>query len=355
MSDQEKPKNPDPPEGTDGTRKGRTLTRADFLRIAGAAGVATAVGVEAEPAWGAPPAQLDTPTITCIAETQHTIFLQVCAGPSGAAAGFSLHWFKHSDYPSIACGGHTFPPTDDCDPNATPNNCNVCSGSFSGVPACSIYKLGPNQCITVEIGNLDDSVCGVSLHNCGANELECGQEYVFRVFAHKVPGGLNASEKSANLCCSTEPCVAGCVLTQGYWKNHPCEWPAPFVPGANGTAVAGQCALTPNPNEQCACDAAHTILIGSIPYTQCQLLCSLAQPGGGNAVRILAHQLIAAKLNVLSGATPPSCGDGDALIGSLNILTGSVAPSSTLGQQMLAIAVCLDLYNNGDGGVTHCP
>lgn len=114
--------------------------------------------------------------------------------------------------------------------------------------------------------------------------------------------------------------------------------------------------LNPNPNEQCSCDPSHTILIGSIAYSQCDLLCSLAQPASGNALKILAHQLIAAKLNMLAGATPPDCdvAGADTLINGTNILTGFVDPSSTTGQQMSAIANCLDLYNNGAGSAPHC-
>lgn len=160
-----------------------------------------------------PPSKLDPPTLTCVGSTQHTIFLQVCgATTTGAPAGFSLHWVKHSDYPTLTCDAcnQSWPPTEEaCDPTATPNNCNVCSGSFSGVPGCSIYNLAPNACVTVEIGNLNDAVCGVSLHNCGAEELLCGTEYVFRAFAHNVPGGSKRSDFTCNLCCSTDPCTIG--------------------------------------------------------------------------------------------------------------------------------------------------
>jgi hypothetical protein len=321
------------------------MTRTSRIMWGIVAGLALASSAQAKP-------KFDAPTLTVVGQTQHTIFLQVCAGPSGAPAGFSVQWVKHSDYPALTCGATgqdaLWPPSD--------TSTNLCKASLSGTPGCSIYNLAPNACVTIEIGNLNDSVCGVGLDNCGAAELDCGTEYVFRAFAHG-NSSKNRSDFTANLCGSTESCVQGCVLTQGYWKNHPCEWPSPFTPGANGTAVAGQCALTPNPNEQCACDAVNTIPIGSILYSQCNLLCSLAQSGSGNALKILAHQLIAANLNVLSGATPPACdvAGANTLIDGTNILTGFVDPLSTTGQQMLAIEACLDLYNNGFGGIPHCP
>jgi hypothetical protein len=303
-----------------------------------------------------PQPKLDTPTITCAGSTQHTIFIKICAGASGAPAGFTLQWVKHSDYPGLVCGGSSASGW----PSSTSN---FCEASFSGVPGCSNYNLASGACVTVEVGNLLDSECGVSLTNCAANELQCGTEYVFRVFAHNVPGGLNASDKSKNLCCSTEDCVTGCVLTQGYWKTHACNWPSPFTPGALGTADATQCALSgSDPNSSCACDSVNTLKIGALDYTQCQLLCALARIGQGNALVILAHQLIAAKLNILNGADGTSVAatitDADALIDSYNILTDSVptgGPGNTLGPAMTADATTLDLYNNGDGEVTHCP
>jgi hypothetical protein len=161
---------------------------------------------------------------------------------------------------------------------------------------------------------------------------------------------------------STGLALQGCTRTPGYWKTHPCEWPLPFTPGANGTALSTQCALTSNPNEQCACDSVNTILIGTRAYNQCELLCALDRnPQGGNALVILAFQLIAAKLNILSGASPPPGCDiaaADALIGNLNILTDFVpsgGKGNTLGPAMTAAAACLDVYNNGFGGVPHCP
>lgn len=250
----------------------------------------------------------DTPTVTCVGSTLHTLFLQVCAGPSGTPAGFSIQWVKHSDYPALTCGATgqdaLWPPSD---------SGLICKASFSGTPGCSIYNLAPNACIIVEIGNLSDADCGVGLSNCGAEELECGTEYVFRAFAH-ANSAKNRSDFTANVCCATEPCTPACVRTQGYWETHGCFWPAPFVPGIpdptdanmNGTPdnLEGQCAVSGNnPNSSCPCDPVNTILIGSNAYSQCQLLCNFVLPAQGNAVRQLSHQLIAAKLNVLSGAS----------------------------------------------------
>ena len=206
-----------------------------------------------------------------------------------------------------------------------------------------------------------------------------------------------------------------CVLGKGYWKTHGCDWPAPFGPGTpdptdadrNGVPdnLEGQCGVQGNnPGSQCPCDAFNAISIGSVPYDQCDLLCSLDQPVHGNALRILARHLIAAKLNVLNGASdagvlmascaglPPNPYDGytvaeliaagDSLIATgttdgihafvcagsatcpcprfpANILTDCVRTSAsggnTLGPAITAVAQLLDLYSNGCGGVPHCP
>ena len=63
--------------------------------------------------------------------------------------------------------------------------------------------------------------------------------------------------------------------------------------------------------------------LGNVTYTQEQLLDILHQPVRGNGLLILAHQLIAAKLNIAAGADP-SCiqetiAEADALIGDLVI------------------------------------
>lgn len=339
----------------------------------------------------------DTPTIACGNTTDHTIFLQVCAGPSGAPAGFSVQWVPlpdvdgDGDIDDADCAAFVWPLSDDP---------GLCKASFSGTPGCSVYNLRPNACVTVEIGNLNDAECGVGLSNCGADELECGTRYVFRAFAH-ADSKAKRSDFTANLCCDTEPCEGACTLTQGFWKTHPCDW-CGFNPGDNGTADPNsQCALTGNPDQQCACDPNQTLTIGCTGYTQCQLLCALDRPGQGNALVILAHQLIAAKLNLCNGTPDCTLSDPDnpgnpyngktvsAIISEADSLicsgsdsdgtyscginpqcctlgnidtNGCVPPGgrdNTLGPRMTAAARLLDLYNNGDiegtgGCAEHC-
>ncbi len=63
-----------------------------------------------------------------------------------------------------------------------------------------------------------------------------------------------------------------CHYTPGYWRNHPEAWPV------------------------------MTLTLGAISYNQAQLLAILSLPVVGDPTVILAHHLIAAKLNVANGA-----------------------------------------------------
>lgn len=112
---------------------------------------------------------------------------------------------------------------------------------------------------------------------------------------------------------------APCVLGQGYWKNHPDQWPV------------------------------IQLLLGNNAYDKEQLLSILHQPVRGNGLVLLAHQLIAAKLNSANGADA-SCieqtlADADALIGDLLVPPvgdGYLRPGNVSG-----LADILDGYNEG--------
>ena len=77
---------------------------------------------------------------------------------------------------------------------------------------------------------------------------------------------------------------------------------------------------------------------------------------GGNAYVNLAHQYMAARLNVLAGAsTTPQV---DAALAWATTFFSTYTPSSTLTKavknQALAYAALLDDYNNGVIGPGHC-
>jgi hypothetical protein len=110
-----------------------------------------------------------------------------------------------------------------------------------------------------------------------------------------------------------------CPLTQGFWKNHS-AWPVT------------------------------SLTLGTTTYTEAELITILKTPVAGDASLILAHQLIAAMLNVANGskAAPISATitDANGDIGTLTI-PADIAPSSTLGADMVGDASTLDSYNSG--------
>lgn len=121
-------------------------------------------------------------------------------------------------------------------------------------------------------------------------------------------------------------CSSGCTLTQGFWKNHSEDWP-----------VSG-------------------LTLGGVAYTQAQLLAIFDTPVAGNGLISLAHQLIAAKLNIANGAAGTAINStiaaADALIGSLvvpPIGSGHLDPSATS-----ALVTALTNYNEGITGPGHC-
>jgi hypothetical protein len=122
-----------------------------------------------------------------------------------------------------------------------------------------------------------------------------------------------------------------CPLTQGFWKNHPDAW-----------------------------DGVTSLTIGGQTYTQAQLITILnTPPKGGDASLILAHQLIAAELNVDTGSvfSPDPIGStitaADAFLTAACTMNASSLPtcpvqaSSALGQQMTNAEATLDAFNSG--------
>src|SRR5687767_12302346 len=108
-----------------------------------------------------------------------------------------------------------------------------------------------------------------------------------------------------------------CVKTQGYWKNHEEAWPV------------------------------SSLTLGSTSYSKADLLRILRMPVSGNGLISLAHQLIAAKLNVANGGATTISGaiaDADALIGGLvvpPIGSGYIVPKTAS-----PLVGRLDGYNN---------
>ena len=135
----------------------------------------------------------------------------------------------------------------------------------------------------------------------------------------------------------TVACEQGCTLTPGYWKTHSRRGPAPYD---DAWQLVG-------PDQE----ATIFFLSGASWYDV------LWTPPAGNAYYILAHAWIAAKLNVLDGASA-----GDEVVAALaegQTLFETYAPSQIgrsgpVRRRMLELAGLLDMYNNGLIGPGHC-
>jgi hypothetical protein len=285
------------------------------------------------PTKGGPKTKLDTPTLSCGSSTEVSINIQVCAGPSGAPAGFSLQWVTAE---AFALGPDGVANTADDNTWPASDSPDLCKASFSGNANLSRYNLAANECVTVNVGEfLFDN--GAS-SNC-IDALECGTTYVFRAFAHNTVE-LGRSDFTANRMCSTLACEGpgegegDCTYTQGYWKTH---GPIPTGNNVNEWPVS-------------------SLTLGTVTYTDLQLQAILDTPAAGNGLIALAHQLIAAKLNVANGASDAdvaaAIAAADALIGGLVIPpvgSGYLAPSATSG-----LITTLTNYNEGAIGPGHC-
>jgi hypothetical protein len=260
-------------------------------------------------------AALDTPVITIGSSGHAKQTIYITAGPSGAPNGFTIRWMEGSTY--FANGGHF-----QADPVMGES-----MAMFTGDPTLNTFggqyttfKIRPNETIRVEIGDLYDET-GVSGDR---GELQEGEHYYFTAYANDRKG--NPDSNLSVVVDATTRSFVNCTYTLGYWKTHASQW---FV---------------------------SSLELGSVTYTQSQLLDILNQPVQGNGLISLAHQLIAAKLNIAQGADPSSVAAtiaaADAQIGSLVVPpvgSGFLTPGSTSAKTQT-----LDDFNNGVIGPGHC-
>lgn len=270
----------------------------------------------AAPALGAP---LDAPTVSSVAADRTSITIQVQAGSGGAPAGFIVEWVPADRYNML--GG--WPVSSSL----------VSRASFTGTP--SLYLTPGVTTFHLDVGQVVEVVLGKSFDETGLEgsdhaELAEGTEYAVRARAAAMGPGFPEGVNSNTIICSTLPRIAtDCTVTQGYWKNHPESWSR--VP-----------ALT----------------LGSVTYAQAQILAILRQPARGNGLISLAHQVIAARLNLLLGVVPPASVNNalylaDTTIGTLVVPPvggGRLLPCSTS-----ALTETLDQFNSGSLGPGHCP
>jgi hypothetical protein len=242
--------------------------------------------------------------VSCVSSTLASITLSVCGGATtGTPAGLSLHWKKKSDW----------------EVSGWADDGTLCALSLSGQPSMqhpdkSRWELLPGECEEIMIGDINFDETGVSGSGCGLEPLDCGTDYVFRWFAH-AGRGMGRSAWGGDLVCTTAACPPlRCTYTQGYWKNH------------GGPAGCDQAPVNfPDPVWP-ASIMANGMQIGSTTYTAAQLCTLLNAPAAGKKLIALAHQIIAARLNLANDALDctniqSDLAAADAVVGSVNLLT----------------------------------
>jgi hypothetical protein len=277
----------------------RELLRRSYAPLLGLFAVAALASVSFAQA-------LDTPTLKVNRVGFFRIDLDVQAGVSGAPNGFAIQWMSKSAFDATGWPANEYDVNSIwCDFTGQP--------TFNTDARSSSYQLGTDGAIQVKMGDLFDETGVTGSYLDGV----VPGDYVFRVWAkgNGTPG--TGSAKSVTLTAST----SNPECTQGFWKTHPDSWPVGCTP----------------------------MLLGTVSYTKTQLLNILNTPAGGNGLIILAHQLIATKLNLCNGSSPTNIiatvNAADALIGGLvcpPVGGDSLPPSATNG-----LTNTLDDWNNG--------
>ncbi|MEW6502699.1 MAG: hypothetical protein AB1457_01910 [Chloroflexota bacterium] len=220
------------------------------------------------------------------------------------------------------------------------------SGDVPGSSVTIPFSFGnpsteTDECITVEdnlFGTLGTVCAGESpktfsyTMNVGGVE-QCGTYELANVatFVTNDSGSKGSDKFTVNF---DIPCAGACTLTPGYWKTHSKYGPAPYD---STWALLGE---------------DNTFFLSGI--TNYQVLWT--SPSGGNAYYILAHAYLAAKLNILNGASTTA--NVDAALSYAQSFFNTYTPASTLSRSVrnaaIAQAEVLDSYNNGLIGPGHC-
>jgi hypothetical protein len=149
---------------------------------------------------------------------------------------------------------------------------------------------------------------------------------------------LARSSHSVNI---NVPCASGCTLTQGYWKTHSKYGPAPSDPAWNNVTPSGP-------------DTTF-FLSGQTWY---QVFKTSAATG--NAYYILAYQYMAARLNILDGASSTAAVNAALAWATTFFSTytpaqiGALSSDSALRATAISTASTLNSYNTGATGPGHC-
>jgi len=182
-------------------------------------------------------------------------------------------------------------------------------------------KVVGNRCTQVQDVSFDGAAVG-SVHGTIPPPQGAATVILGDVAFNALHGRYHFDDVSFDLWDCTAPTPKPCPFSQGYWKTHVAAWPV------------------------------DTLTLGAVTYGKSDLRSLLSRPPRGDASLILAHQLVAAKLNIASGsdATPiaDALSNADALLATFSgPLPHGVPPSSAAGRQMTVLAGNLTAYNEG--------
>jgi hypothetical protein len=197
---------------------------------------------------------------------------------------------------------------------------------------------------TICVGDLDGNNQFLITHTILIGPYECGEHTFRNTASFETTDDENDTDESGSasyVIAVDVPCPQGCTLTQGYWKTH------------NDSFWGG--APTDETWDLIGPSAENTTFFLS-GQTYFQVMWTAPK---GNAYYNLAHQYIAAQLNVLAGADDTAIATAFADATTLfNTYTpaqiGALKGNNAIRQQFIALAGTLGSYNEGLIGPGHC-
>ena len=201
---------------------------------------------------------------------------------------------------------------------------------------CSVRDLITNELVIngpVPPGEIVGVSGSYAPEQCGESTNEVTAKCIYEVSKGVLAKVFDEDDATCSVPCGGE----GCTLTPGYWRTHSDYGPAPYDPT---WAMLGE--DTP-------------FFLSGISYYEALW----TKPRPGNAYYILAHAYIAARLNLLNGASIPS--DVETVLGNatdlFNLYTprfiGGLKGRDALRKAFVGMAKILDDYNNGISGPGH--
>lgn len=266
--------------------------------------------------------------VNCPSTTLRALETMTCSYTTGVGSGVSRTNTASADSTTYGITqGTAVTPVTFVTPTTVLDNTVTITDTFSGA-GLPTAPLGATQTFSYArtLAAANFTVCGIAT-TFGNTATIATDDGVSRAASASVSATLS--------CPPPRPEVTGCTLTQGYWGTHSSLGPAKY--DATWSLIGENTAF---------------YLSGTTYYGVMQL------PTKGNAYYSLAHQYIAAKLNILKGAAAPAGFNMAAVDGFFQTYTpaqiGALKGSAAVRAQAVAWAATLASYNEGRLNVSHC-